>query len=154
VARRQLDIRDLGHASRVLLIIERAWLMRRLERAPPIVARLYALAAVMTGWVWFRARDFDHALTFFASLAGAHGWAELNMSTHSVLHPAIIAAMAIGIVLATVRINVSRAFQLVTARITKLAYAVADTIAIALFLALAVLSVAAGSYSPFLYFRF
>jgi hypothetical protein len=62
--------------------------------------------------------------------------------------------MAIGIVLATVRINVSRAFQLVTARITKPAYAVADTIAIAVFLALAVLSVAAGSYSPFLYFRF
>jgi D-alanyl-lipoteichoic acid acyltransferase DltB (MBOAT superfamily) len=142
----------MHHGS--FLIIERAWLRRRLEQAPAIVTRLYALTAVMTGWVWFRARDFDHALTFFASLAGANGWAELNMSTHSVLHPAIIAAMAIGIVLATVRVNVSRAFQLATARIARPAYTVADTIAIAVFLGLAVLSVAAGSYSPFLYFRF
>ena len=34
------------------------------------------------------------------------------------------------------------------------ALAAADTLAIGLFFALAVLSVAAGSYSPFLYFRF
>ena len=33
-------------------------------------------------------------------------------------------------------------------------FAVADTLVIGLFFGLAVLSVAAGSYSPFLYFRF
>jgi alginate O-acetyltransferase complex protein AlgI len=65
------------------LVIERAGLTRRLERAPVVVARSYTLIAVMTGWVWFRARDFDHALTFFASLLGINGWSDLSMSTHT-----------------------------------------------------------------------
>ena len=72
VARRELDLRDLGRASRRFLIIERARARRACSsarRSP--VARLYALiAAIMTGWVWFRARDVDHALTFFAQPCG------------------------------------------------------------------------------------
>src|SRR5712671_108982 len=52
------------------LIIERAGLAGLLARAPVLLARLYALVAIMTGWVWFRARDAEHALSFFASLAG------------------------------------------------------------------------------------
>jgi D-alanyl-lipoteichoic acid acyltransferase DltB (MBOAT superfamily) len=136
------------------LVIERAGLLRRLERTPAIVARLYALIALMTGWVWFRARDLDHALTFFASLAGINGWTELSMSTHTALHPIIIAAMIIGIVLATIRIKRPRVFGPSVARFANPTLAAADVIAIAVFLGLAVLSVAAGSYSPFLYFRF
>ena len=136
------------------LVVERAGLMRRLERAPVVVARFYAVIAVMTGWIWFRARDFDHALTFFASLVGFHGWADLSMSTHIVLHPATLAAMVIGVVLATIRIDVARSFRLTLARAAGPVYALADTVAIAVFLGLSVLSIAAGSYSPFLYFRF
>jgi D-alanyl-lipoteichoic acid acyltransferase DltB (MBOAT superfamily) len=120
----------------------------------PLEVAVYALTAVMTGWVWFRARHFDHALTFFASLLGINGWTDLSLSTHTVLHPVIIAAMVVGILLATVRINISRVPRLATAQIARPSYAVADMIAIAVFLGLAVLSVAAGSYSPFLYFRF
>jgi alginate O-acetyltransferase complex protein AlgI len=136
------------------LVIERAGLMRRLERAPVVVARSYTLIAVMTGWVWFRARDFDHALTFFASLSGINGWSDLSMSTHTVLHPAIIAVMVIGILLATIRIEIWRVFKLSLGRNAGPAYAAADAIVISFFLGLSVLSVAAGSYSPFLYFRF
>jgi len=40
------------------------------------------------------------------------------------------------------------------ARAASPAYSLTDTVAIAVFLGLSVLSIAAGSYSPFLYFRF
>jgi alginate O-acetyltransferase complex protein AlgI len=136
------------------LMLERTALMRRLERAPVVAARLYALAAVMSGWVWFRARDVDHALTFFASLIGIHGWTEMSLSIHAVLAPATLAAAAVGVVLATIRIDISRLRRQIAAPIARPAFAIADTFAIGLFLSLAVLSVAAGSYSPFLYFRF
>jgi D-alanyl-lipoteichoic acid acyltransferase DltB (MBOAT superfamily) len=136
------------------LILERAGLMRGLNRAPVLVARLYALAAVMTGWVWFRARDIDHALTFFASLIGIHGWAEMSLSTHIVLHPATLAAAAIGVVLATTQTDISRRCRQLALPGARPILAVADTLAVGLFLGLAVLSVASGSYSPFLYFRF
>jgi len=131
------------------LILERAGLAGVLARAP-LLARLYALAAIMTGWVWFRARDAEHALSFFASLAGFHDLSGISATTHLVLHPAAVAAMLIGAVLATVKLDIARTL----ARLAPPAYALADTAAIALFLALSILSVAAGSYSPFLYFRF
>jgi hypothetical protein len=138
----------------LLLIAERAGLGQWLARAPAPVARIYALAAVMTGWVWFRANDFEHALSFFASLAGLKGWAGLSMSTHLVLHPATIAALLVGILLATVRLRVTRGVRLLPARAAPVVRACADTGLIALCFALSILSVAAGAYSPFLYFRF
>jgi len=136
------------------LVIERAGLAGTLARAPVLVARVYALAAVMSGWVWFRARDFDHALSFFASLAGFHGVSGVSVATHLVLHPATILAMLIGAALATVEFDVWRVFRRALARAARPAYALGDAAAITLLFALSVLSVAAGAYSPFLYFRF
>jgi alginate O-acetyltransferase complex protein AlgI len=136
------------------LVIERAGLRRVLDRAPLLLGRLYALLAVMTGWVWFRARDFDHALAFFSSLAGANGSYELSMTTHIVLNPATLVALAIGGVLALVTIDVRRLGKFLPKPIAIPAYATADTLATVLFFGCSLLSVAAGSYSPFLYFRF
>jgi alginate O-acetyltransferase complex protein AlgI len=136
------------------LVVERLGLLRQLERAPIVVARLYALLAVMTGCVWFRASGFDHAVMFFGSLSGVNGWRGLSMTTSIVMHPATFAALAISTVLATVRIDAARSFRLVPARLAGLAYAVADLAVLVLFLGLSLLNIAAGSYSPFLYFRF
>jgi len=136
------------------LIIERAGLGRVLAHAPFLLARLYALVAVMTGWVWFRARDFDHAVAFFASLTGVHGWNDLSMASHVVLNPATLAALTIGGVLALGDIRLSRLLDLLPSRTVRPAYATTDTLATILLFAFSLLSVAAGSYSPFLYFRF
>jgi D-alanyl-lipoteichoic acid acyltransferase DltB (MBOAT superfamily) len=138
----------------LFLIAERAGLGPLLARAPALVERCYALFAVMTGWVWFRANDFEHALSFFASLAGLKGWGGLSMGMHIVLHPATIAALMLGILLATVKLGALRGVRLLPARTARLAHALADTAFIAACFALSILSVAAGSYSPFLYFRF
>jgi D-alanyl-lipoteichoic acid acyltransferase DltB (MBOAT superfamily) len=135
------------------LIIERAGLAGALRRHARL-ARVYALLAVMSGWVWFRARDVDHALSFFGSLAGTNGVSNLSAATHLVAHPVTIGALVIGILLATVEIDVRRALRRALARAADMTIALTDTAAIALLFALSILSVAAGSYSPFLYFRF
>jgi D-alanyl-lipoteichoic acid acyltransferase DltB (MBOAT superfamily) len=134
----------------VFLVIERAGLSAALARHAWL-ARLYLLLAVMTGWVWFRARDLDHALSFFGSLAGLNGVSGISSATYLVVHPVTIGALLIGAVLATV--DVRRLLRLASAGAHALR-AVADTAAVALMFALSILSVAAGSYSPFLYFRF
>jgi D-alanyl-lipoteichoic acid acyltransferase DltB (MBOAT superfamily) len=130
------------------LVLERAGLGRLLARAP-VGAWLYTLLAVMSGWVWFRARDFDHALTFFGSLIGQNGLSAISFETHLVLFPATLAALGIGVILAIVRLDWMRPL-----RFRSFLPAAADSVMIALFFGLAALSVAAGSYSPFLYFRF
>ena len=130
------------------LVLERIGLGRWLAAAPIIVSRLYALLAVMSGWVWFRARDFDHALAFFAGLAGGTGATALSLPAHLALYPTTLGALAIGAVLALVR----------TPGLPRIAggswLALADATATTALFVLAVLSVASGAYSPFLYFRF
>jgi D-alanyl-lipoteichoic acid acyltransferase DltB (MBOAT superfamily) len=136
------------------LVIERAALGHVLARAPAWVARMYALAAIMSGWVWFRARDAEHALSFFGSLAGMHGASGLSIATHIALHPATVAALVVGPLLATVDIKVWQALRRMTARFAQPIYALGDSAAVTAMFALSVLNVAAGSYSAFLYFRF
>jgi D-alanyl-lipoteichoic acid acyltransferase DltB (MBOAT superfamily) len=138
----------------ILLVIERAGLGPVLARAPVWVARLYALAAIMSGWVWFRARDAEHALSFLASLTGVHGASGLGITTHIALHPATIAALVIGAALATVEIDIGAALRRIALRFAQPIYALGDSLAITAMFALAILNVAAGSYSAFLYFRF
>jgi D-alanyl-lipoteichoic acid acyltransferase DltB (MBOAT superfamily) len=136
------------------LAIERAGLGRRLAAAPVWITRIYALVAIMSGWVWFRARDAEHALSFFASLAGVHGISGLSITSHVVLHPATVTALVAGTVLAMGEFDVWRALRHVTVRLTQPVYAFGDTITVTMMFALSILNVAAGSYSPFLYFRF
>lgn len=137
------------------LIAERAGLAALLARAPALLARLYALLAIMAGWVWFRANDVEHALTFFSSLAGLKGWNGMSTSTHLVAQPVTIAILLAGAFLAMVKLDgLHRVRRLLPAGPRYFVLALADTGTIALCVALSVLSVAAGSYSPFLYFRF
>jgi D-alanyl-lipoteichoic acid acyltransferase DltB (MBOAT superfamily) len=135
------------------LVVERAGLGGKLARHTWL-ARAYLLLAVMTGWVWFRARDLDHALAFFGSLAGLNGVSGLSTATALVVHPVTVGALLIGGVLATIRIDAQRLLRKALARAAGATFALGDTAAIALLFALSVLSVAAGAYSPFLYFRF
>ena len=136
------------------LIVERAGLDRRLTALPAPAGRLYALLAVMTGWVWFRANDLHHALSFFGSLCGSNGWTGVSANIHVIAAPATLAALVIGAALATVEFDVAAALRRLPASAARLTYAVTDSAAVVLWFGLSVLSVAAGSYSPFLYVRF
>jgi len=128
------------------LIIERAGLSRWLKAASPIVSSLYALLAVMTGWVWFRARDLSRATEMFSAMAGFNGFSSLDFLTRIVLYPTTVGALVIGAALAVLWVP--------RLKIAPVPTWLSDTAATAALFALSILSVAAGSYSPFLYFRF
>jgi hypothetical protein len=75
------------------------------------------------------------------------------MTTHIALHPATVAALVVGVVLATVEIRIWRALRHLT-QLAQPIYALGDAAAITAMFGLSLLNVAAGSYSAFLYFRF
>jgi len=135
------------------LIAERAGLSGVLRRAPAILAWAYAILAVMSGWVWFRAHDLAHAATYFASLAGLNGNA-LAIPMRQVMRPAMVVLMMAAAVLAIVPLRLPRWPARNAAPARNGLAAVVDEIGMIVLLALAVLSIAAGAYSPFLYFRF
>jgi alginate O-acetyltransferase complex protein AlgI len=129
------------------LIVERAGLSRWLKNAPSTVSWLYAILAVMTGWVWFRARDYVHAIDMFRAMAGLNGFGPLSITTNLVCYPTSIGAMVIGAIL-SVSSWLPRFSLVLVPRWAK------DSATTGALFILSVLTVAAGSYSPFLYFRF
>lgn len=135
----------------LFLVLERFGLGTFLARGPVVLARIYTLAVAMSGWVWFRAHDATHALTLFKSLVGLNG-TETHAAVHLALSPIIIIALIAGAALALV--DLKPLARRLRQRVGALSLAVADGLRMAAFFALSVVSVAAGSYSPFLYFRF
>ncbi len=129
------------------LAIERAGLGRMLARLPVPLRWGYAMLAVMGGWVLFRARDLPTAVTMWEGLIGLHG-TRMDFDTHAALRPVVVLALIAGAALAVAP------GRLPAPRLPRPLLALADTVWTFALLALAVLIVAAGSYSPFLYFRF
>jgi D-alanyl-lipoteichoic acid acyltransferase DltB (MBOAT superfamily) len=132
----------------LFLIVERIGLGRILLRLPAALRWVYALLAVMGGWVLFRARDIVTAKMIYASLVGWHGVRGIGFDLHAALQPDVVLPLLAGCALAVLPRWIGRV------RLWWPAMAVADGVWTFGLLVLAMLSVAAGVYSPFLYFRF
>ncbi|MEA2904987.1 MAG: alginate O-acetyltransferase complex protein AlgI [Alphaproteobacteria bacterium] len=130
----------------VFLVLERVGLSRLLERALPELRHAYLLFVVMIGWVFFRADTLPHAI---AMLQAAFGFGAGEGIVHHVwqhLLPDVALVLLVGSLAATPYLSA------LGRRI-----AVAPWAAIAGLYAiffLSVMSVAAGNYNPFIYFRF
>ncbi|MGD0106477.1 MAG: MBOAT family O-acyltransferase [Rhodopila sp.] len=133
------------------LILERAGFGRILNRLPVPVRWSYALLAVMGGWVLFRARDLSDAGSLYAGLVGQYGIDAVSFEMHGKLNGGVTIPLMAGCALAVLpRLVPPVRLPPLLAKLT----APADAAWTFGLLLLAMLSVAAGTYSPFLYFRF
>ena len=85
----------------LLLTLEKLWLGSVLQKLPRFVGHLYALAAVLIGWVFFNSRSLSYALSFLRALfvpgTGAPddgAWLTLGLRQHGLF-------LAIALVLCT-----------------------------------------------------
>ncbi len=130
------------------LVVERLGLKRRLLRVPAWMRWLYALLAVMGGWVLFRSADLSTAVDYLASLVGFNGVGEVSFDMHDALNDRAITTLAIGCALAVL----PRWLPRLSAPLALRAAADAGwTFALLIF---SMVTVASGAYSPFLYFKF
>ena len=130
------------------LVIERLGLGALLARVAASVRWLYALLAVMGGWVLFRSSDLLDALQFYASLIGLNGVSDISFDLHERLNAQVVAALVAGCLLAV-------APRWVRGPSVALKFkAASDAVSTFVLLILSMTSVAASTYSPFIYFRF
>jgi alginate O-acetyltransferase complex protein AlgI len=130
------------------LVIERLGLKSVLARRATLVCWAYALLAVMGGWVLFRSASLTAAIGYYASLGGRNGFSEISFDMHDALSERAIVTLVIGCVLAVAPrwpAKWSAPF------LVRAPADVAFTFALLIF---SMITVAAGAYSPFLYFRF
>jgi alginate O-acetyltransferase complex protein AlgI len=130
------------------LVIERVGLGAVLGRFPAPARWAYALLAVLGGWVLFRAASLTDAAGYYASLFGANGLLDISFDMHDALSERAITTLAIGCVLAVAPRWLPRWPAPLFLR------ASADVAVTFALLIVSMITVAAGAYSPFLYFRF
>jgi len=136
-----------------LLVLERAGLGRQLARLPAVVGQGYTLLMVMIGWVFFRAADLPTALHMLQAMVG-HAGAAAGATVpphdwHIDMGPVQWSALAAGVALAVWRLpQPAQPFAATGWR------RVAGMAAALLALVLCGATLAAGTYNPFIYFRF
>jgi D-alanyl-lipoteichoic acid acyltransferase DltB (MBOAT superfamily) len=130
------------------LVIERLGLKDWLARLPLAFRWLYALMAVMGGWVLFRSADFAIAGDYFLSLAGLNGAGDISFDMHDALNERAIITLVIGCAFAILPRLTPRMSAPLLLR------AAADAGWTFALLVFSMVTVASGAYSPFLYFKF
>jgi alginate O-acetyltransferase complex protein AlgI len=140
----------------VFLVMERMGLDRLLRRMGPL-AHAYALLAVMGGWVLFRCETLPQAVDYYAALLGrAAGDATIHPLAEF-LDPHVLFTLVLAVVFATPlarRIGRWRDTMGAAAGAAGNAVVALDVAWLATVFVVASAFLAAGTYNPFIYFRF
>ena len=117
----------------------------------PIWPHVYTLIIVMIGWVFFRAETLPEAITFLKAIAGLTTAAPTTYTVAWYLTPELWLALTAG------TIGSSPWAPTLAARLEKTnawGLPLLNTAALMALLVLSVMSMAARTYNPFIYFRF
>ena len=138
----------------VLLMAEKLFLLKWLEKAPGIVSRIYTMLMVVLSWALFAFDSLPAGFSFIGSMFGAHGAGLYDTRSLYLL-------LTNGLLLLLCAVGSTDWPKRLTARLENGALAkhsvVSTVCAGAVLLGISVLSVAYlvdASYNPFLYFRF
>jgi alginate O-acetyltransferase complex protein AlgI len=134
----------------LFLVVERAGLDRVLRRIGPL-SHAYALLAVMGGWVLFRCETLGQAVAYFGALLGRAQGDPARHPLPEFLDPFVAFTLVVGIAFAT---PLARAIGQWRDRHASAAVLALDVAWLALVFVLASAFLAAGTYNPFIYFRF
>ena len=132
-----------------ILIIEKVWLQKPLQKAPGVVQRLYSLLLIILGWVIFALTDFGAIGNYFAALFGAHGGADAQTMYLLTTNISLLLVAA----LACTRWPAHAANDLL-ARLPQAAQTLLRCLFYAAVLLMCIAFLVGDSYNPFLYFRF
>ena len=131
-----------------LLILEKLFLLRWLDKAPKWGGHVYTILAFILGWVLFAITDFGRLGQYFSAMFTApfaDGTALYLLRSNAVL----LLAAAIGCTTGPLRL-----WNRTADRLSDTAAVTLRTVGVTVLLLLSVAFLVGGSYNPFLYFRF
>ncbi|MBT8064809.1 MAG: MBOAT family protein [Gammaproteobacteria bacterium] len=145
-----------------LLVVERLGWGRQLSRLPVVARHFYALAAVVVGWVLFRSESFGQAGVMLGRMFGLANSTGMAPGFWELVDHQELAAAALGIVAATpvarklvTRFVTDRDVEAPSGTFSGWSWQSARDAAFVLGLVfLCATYVVAGTYNPFIYFRF
>ncbi len=121
----------------VILLIEKIWLKKYLDKAPSAIKHIYTMVLVIIGWVIFRSTNLSEAGNILTSMLGLNGLGSIKLlNVVGLFKIENIVIFIIGILLSFKKINLKN-----------------DYILLLIFI-IAIIFLITGSYNPFIYFRF
>lgn len=136
----------------ILLIIEKIFLLEKLEKMPNIIKHIYVLFIVMISFIIFNANSIEDAIKQITGLFGANGESFINKYTIYYLKSYFI-IIVIGIIGSTPFLKNTINKLKENIKIRKIINAFEPIVLITLLLIVTAYLVD-SSYNPFLYFRF
>jgi alginate O-acetyltransferase complex protein AlgI len=141
----------------LFLVIERLGLADKLKTLPTVLRHAYLLLVVMVGWVFFRADSFSSAIVMLQAMAGFAGALPTAYAPAWYLTPEVIVVLVAGVIGSTPIVALLGRWRDdagAAAPGRAAAWDVAATAALTLVFVGAIARTAAGTYNPFIYFRF
>jgi len=139
------------------LVVERVGLKGLVDRLGPL-RHAYMLLVVMVGWVFFRADTLGHALDYVGAMFGAGIGDGLVYHTGLYLNAEVWLALAVGVVGSAPLLPAIGRWRERLVRDGNqgldLALEFCSVACVLLLLVASAMQMAAGTYSPFIYFRF
>ena len=144
------------------LVLERLGLERALGRTPSPVRHAYTLVVVMVGWVLFRAETFEQALAFLGAMTGYAPTGALQHTFASFWGTELALAIAAGVIGSTPWLPALSRWRerLVLPgagerrRALDGVFCFAGVALLAAVLVACAMALSAGTYNPFIYYRF
>jgi len=139
------------------LIVERPAVSRWFERQPRFFSHLYAMTVVVVGWVFFRAETLLDALHYLQAMAGLGGLRHAPPNTLALyLSPDVQLALVAGVAASFpwMRDLGARLDSMTLSGLKRGLLDNAINAALLLMFVVALTQLAAGTYNPFIYFRF
>jgi alginate O-acetyltransferase complex protein AlgI len=137
----------------VFLVAERAGIGRLLAKSPTILRRSYTLAAVAGGWVFFRCDTLGHSLAYFESLMNGQGIRDISAYWNGILVVVLPAAL-VGCCPFVRIVNLHWDRLAMAARPIQVIREFAVVAFVTVLFVASAAQLAAGTYNPFIYFRF
>lgn len=149
MARSELEFCDLGLSHGFFLVIERIGGTKLLTYLWQPFRHIYTLAIVLLGWVFFRTETLEQAYTYLSVLVGLREATRAIYTPGMYLNTEVWLALITGIILS---VPFYRIMETTPSRVilSETFY----TILTSGLLFTCTLKIAAGTYNPFIYFRF
>ena len=134
----------------ILLIIEKLFLLKWLQKAPKFVGHIYAGLAVLLGWVLFAFEDIGSGAAYLKAMFGGGAGFVSGAAMYQLLTylPLILICAFASTPL------VKRLYQKISEKAKERALLAVDAARLVGISAISVAFLISGSYNPFLYFRF
>ena len=131
-----------------LLVIEKTFLLRLLERAPKFLRHIYSMAAVIFGWLLFVIEDVSSIGAYLSRMFGGTGVFATQITVYELLRNLVFLAI---LILASTPAPKKLWYKLYSKGTP---WRIVQSVVCAIAFVLCIAYLVDSSYNPFLYFRF